>query len=150
MDTAWIQIFVLTLVECVAPPGKMVCQEREFELQFLTQTDCEFALRQLVSLKEESDTVIVEKDRSSCAPSAKQQEVFASLAEVTKAAGDKEAWRAPQIQPAATESAQDMHKSRLETLATCEATKGVAPCRVGEIIVEDTAGPKPVEVWRQE
>ncbi len=150
MDTAWIQIFVLTLAECVAPPGKTVCQEREFELHFLTQSDCEIALQQLVSLKEASDTVIVEKSRSSCAPSAKQQRVFASLAEVTNAAEDKEAWRAPLAQPPATQSAEDFHKSRLETLATCEATKGVAPCKVGEIIVEDSAGAKPVEVWRRE
>ena len=37
MDTAWIQVFVLTLSECVAPAGKAVCQEREFDLQFLTK-----------------------------------------------------------------------------------------------------------------
>ena len=72
MDTAWIQIFVLTLAECVAPPGKMVCQEREFELQFLTQSDCESTLQQFVSLKDASDTVIVDKSRSGCAPSARR------------------------------------------------------------------------------
>ena len=150
MDTAWIPIFVLTLAECVAPPGKMVCQEREFELQFLTQSDCESTLQQLVSLKETSDTVIVDKSRSGCAPSARQQRVFTSLAEVTEAAGDKQAWRAPQIQPPATESTQDLHKSRLETLPTCEASKGVAPCKVGEIIIEDTADVKRGEVWRRD
>ena len=32
MDTAWIQVFVLTLAECAAPAGKTVCQEREFDL----------------------------------------------------------------------------------------------------------------------
>jgi len=50
MDTAWIQVFVLTLSECVAPAGKTVCHEHEFELQFLTRADCEVALQQLVSL----------------------------------------------------------------------------------------------------
>ena len=50
MDTAWIQVFVLTLAECIAPAGKTVCQEREFDLQFLTRADCEYALEQLVSL----------------------------------------------------------------------------------------------------
>ena len=150
MDTAWIPIFVLTLAECVAPPGKMVCQEREFELQFLTQSDCESTLQQLVSLKDGSDTVIVDKSKSGCAPSAIQQRVFESLAEVTEAAGDKQAWRAPPIQPPAAESTQDTHKSRLETLPTCEASKGVAPCKVGEIIVEDTAGVKRGEVWRRD
>ena len=48
MDTAWIQVFVLTLTECVAPAGKTVCQERELELQFLTESDCKAALEQLV------------------------------------------------------------------------------------------------------
>ena len=150
MDTAWIPIFVLTLAECVAPPGKTVCQEREFELEFLTQSDCEFALQQLVSLKDASDAVIVEKSGSSCAPSAKQQRVFASLAEVTDATEDKQAWRAPRSQPSATDSEQDMHKSRLETLATCDATNGVAPCKVGEIIVEDNADVKNIEIWRRD
>ena len=36
MDTAWIPIFILTFAECVAPAGKTVCQEQEFQLQFLT------------------------------------------------------------------------------------------------------------------
>ena len=54
MDTAWIQVFVLTLAECAAPAGKTICQEREFDLQFLTRADCEVALEQLVTLKQES------------------------------------------------------------------------------------------------
>lgn len=150
METAWIPIFVLTLAECVAPPGKMVCQEREFELQFLTQSDCEATLQQLVSLKETSDTTIVDKSRSGCAPSARQQRVFASLAEVTDAAGDKQAWRTPQIQQPSTEAKLDSHKSRLETLPTCEASKGVAPCKVGEIIIEESADVKRGDVWRRD
>ena len=150
METAWIQIFVLTLAECVAPPGKMVCQESEFELQFLTQSDCESTLQQLVSLKDASDTVIVDKSKSGCAASARQQRVFASLAEVTEAAEDEQEWRAPQIQPPATGSTQDAHRSRLESLPSCETSKGVAPCKVGEIIVEDTGDVKPGEIWRRD
>ena len=150
METAWIPIFVLTLAECVAPPGKMVCQEREFELEFLTQSDCESALQQLVSLKETSDTTIVDKSRSGCAPSARQQRVFASLAEVTDAAEDKQSWRTPQGQPPSSEATQDLHKSRLETLPTCEASQGVAPCKVGEIIIEESADVKRGEVWRRD
>ena len=34
MDTAWIQVFVLTLSECVAPAGKTICQEQAFELDY--------------------------------------------------------------------------------------------------------------------
>ena len=40
MDTAWIQVFVLTLSECVAPAGKTICQEQALELQFLTRSGC--------------------------------------------------------------------------------------------------------------
>ena len=79
MDIAWIQVFVLTLSECVAPAGKTVCQEQSFELQFLTQKDCEFALQQLVSLKQESDAVIIDPAKASCAPAARQRQEFASL-----------------------------------------------------------------------
>ena len=50
MDTGWVQVFVLTLAECVAPAGKSVCQQNQFELTFLNRADCEFALEQLIEL----------------------------------------------------------------------------------------------------
>ena len=49
MDTAWIQVFVLTMSECVAPAGKTVCQEQDVELQFLTQADCQAATEGLLN-----------------------------------------------------------------------------------------------------
>lgn len=76
MDVAWVQVFVLTLAECIAPAGKTVCQEHEFELMFLSQSDCEVALEQLVTLKDAAENVIVDKSKSGCAPSARQQSVF--------------------------------------------------------------------------
>ncbi|MGI9248674.1 MAG: hypothetical protein ACR2QI_06635 [Woeseiaceae bacterium] len=150
MDTAWIQIFVLTLTECVAPAGKSFCQESEFELQFLTQSECEFALEQLVTLKDASDSVIVEKSKSSCAPSARQQSVYASLAEVAGSVEDKQGWRAPDITEPPPGSTRKVHEARLESLPTCEKTKGVAPCKIGEIIIEDATHQEPVEVWRRD
>ena len=95
MDTAWIQVFVLTLAECAAPAGKTVCQEREFDLQFLTRADCEVALEQLVSLKEESATVIVDRSKSSCTASARESEVFASPDEVRSASAGTAPWQEP-------------------------------------------------------
>jgi len=92
MDTAWIPIFILSLAECVAPAGKTVCQEREIELEFLSKAQCEQTLQQLIELKDASATIIVEKDKSGCAPSARQQTVYASLADLTAAAKDTEAW----------------------------------------------------------
>ena len=150
MDTAWIPIFVLTLTECVAPTGKTVCQEQEFELQFVTQTDCEFALEQLVMLKDASENVIVEKSKSSCAPSARQHEVFSSLSEVAEAVEDKRGWRAPDIQEPAPESTRKLHRARLEALMTCDESKGVKPCKIGDIIMEKATDEEPIEVWRRE
>lgn len=150
MDTAWIQVFVLTLAECVAPAGKTVCQEREFDLQFLTQADCEYALEQLVSLKDAVDTVIVNKSKSSCAASARQSPVFASLDAVSNANADKASWRDPvgdDVQPSATRVA---HEDRLANLKTCEETTGVAPCKMDGIIVEEATQEKTVEVWRRD
>ena len=88
MDTAWIQVFVLTLAECVAPAGKTVCQERQFELQFLTRADCEFALQQLVSLKQSADNVIVDAGKSRCVVSAREGRVFASVDAVNQPFGE--------------------------------------------------------------
>jgi hypothetical protein len=150
MDTGWIQVFVLTLAECVAPAGKTVCQEHEFDLQFLTQADCEYALEQLVSLKDAAETVIVNKSKSSCAASARQSPVFSSLEAVSNTHADKASWRDPvgdDVQPSATRVA---HDDRLENLKTCEETTGVAPCKMGGVIVEEATQEKPVEVWRRD
>ena len=150
MDTGWIQVFVLTLAECVAPAGKTVCQESQFELQFLTRADCEYALQQLVTLKEESSSVIVDRGRSRCAPSAREQQVFSSLADAAAASGDAQAWQAPAPQSAQTSDTRKAHQDRLEGMKTCEESKGVAPCRIGEIIIEEATTPEQVEVWRRD
>ena len=92
MDPAWIQVFVLTLAECVAPAGKTVCQEREFDLQFLTRADCEFALEQLVSLKDDSASVIIYRDKSSCAPSRKETSGL-TRSPISRLCGRSSLWR---------------------------------------------------------
>ena len=148
METAWIQIFILTLAECVAPAGKTVCQEREFELQFLSQSECEVALQQLITLKDASDIVIVDKSKSSCAPSARQQRVFSSVADVMQSVEDTQGWRAPDAQTPEPTSTLKAHENRLENLQTCDESKGVPPCKVGDIIIEDMANAKQIDVWR--
>jgi len=147
MDIAWIQVFVLTLAECVAPAGKSICQEQEFQLQFLTKADCEIALDQLVSLKEESEKVIVNSNRSNCAPAARQSDVFESLEAINKAFDTN--WEAPQAGKIEPSTKQMSHKSRLEELKSCEETEGIAPCKVGDIIMEGADGDS-VEVWRRD
>jgi hypothetical protein len=150
MDTGWIQVFVLTLSECVAPEGKTVCQEREFELQFLDRGQCELALEQLVGLKRRVDNVIVDENASRCAPSARRHEVYANLAEINAAHAGSEGWQPPPAESEATgdDNTREAHRQRLAQLAPCSDTGGVAPCKVGEIIVEKEP-PKKIEVWRE-
>jgi hypothetical protein len=147
MDIAWIQVFVLTMAECVAPAGKSICQEQEFQLQFLTKADCEIALDQLVSLKELSDNVIVNPNRSSCAPAARQSDVFESLEAINKAFDAN--WDEPQSGETESSSSEMSHKSRLEELKSCEETEGIAPCKIGDIIMEGADGDS-VDVWRRD
>lgn len=151
MDIAWIQIFLLTLTECVAPVGKTVCQEQSFELQFVTQADCELALQQLITLKGASETVIVDKNKSGCAPSARQHHVFSSLADVADSTSDAEGWRAPDVEEEPRAGpARQLHQARLDALKTCDESNGIAPCKIGDIIIEETTEGDPVEVWRRD
>ena len=150
MDAAWIQVFVLTIAECVAPAGKTVCQEREFELLFLTESDCQVALQQLLTLKEESANVIVNRQASGCAPSAREREAFVSVEAINEANKDTIGWKVPAPEDADAAATRIAHKDRLENLKTCEETKGVAPCKIGEIIIEGAEDGEPVDVWRRD
>ncbi len=149
MDAAWIQVFVLTLAECVAPAGKTVCQESQFELQFLTQADCEVALEQLIALKEQADNVIVNAERSSCKATARRQPVYASLEAINEANQGNANWQPPEADDAAPGPERLAHEHRLENLKTCDETRGAAPCKIGDIIVEG-ATTRTVEVWRRD
>ena len=149
MDTTWIQVFILTISECIAPAGKTVCQQNEFELTFLTRADCETALEQLVSLKTGAEEVIVNVDESQCAPSARQQLAYSSLADINAAFAGQPGWRAPVAEDPVPDPAGLSHDDRLANLPTCEASQGVAPCKVGSIIIEPDS-PQAVEVWRKQ
>lgn len=149
MDAAWIQVFVLTLAECVAPAGKTVCQEREFELAFLTEADCEFALEQLVSLKTESENVIIDPGKARCVPSARRADAFASLEAIRDRHGSRAGWQAPVPAASTPDTDRTAHEERLARLPECGEADGVAPCRIGEIIIEEATGER-IEVWRQD
>ena len=150
MDTAWIPIFVLTFAECVAPAGKTVCQEREFELQFLSQANCEVALEQLVAAKDTQDNVIIDKERTRCAASARQQPVFSSYAEVAASIDESQPWVEPDRAAPAADARGESHNARLDSLPTCDDAKGVAPCKIGEIIIEEASTSEKSEVWRRD
>ncbi len=149
METAWIKVFVLILSECVAPAGKTVCQEHEIEMQFLSRAECEVALEQLVSLKDQFENVIVNRERSSCTPSARQQDVFASLDEAKSAASDDAGWREPQDGELQMVASSVSHQGRVEKLKSCEETLGLAPCKIGDIIIEGATGAR-VDIWRSD
>ncbi len=146
MDTTWIQVFVLTLSECVAPAGKTVCQDHEIEMQFLSRADCEVALQELVALKDQFENVIINRRKSGCSISARESKSFASL-EAAKAASNAEEWRDLESEPAAS---LVPHEDRLKKLKTCEDSRGVAPCKSGSIIVESAASGREVEVWQSQ
>lgn len=149
MASAWIEIFILTLSECVAPAGKTVCQEQQFELQFLTQNDCEYALEQMIAMKDEADNVIIDRAKSGCAPSAAEGRTYESLEAISEANKDTLGWRAPGDDDARRKAVNRDHSDRLIDLMSCEETSGVVPCKIGDIIVEDATGDS-VEVWKRD
>jgi hypothetical protein len=150
MDTAWIQVFVLSLAECVAPAGKTVCQEQQLELAFASERDCEVALEAFLTLKEASPTVIVDRTRSRCTASAREVEAYASLEAIEKAHASEPGWSPPSASAAAPVASSQAHRERLDALKSCEETDGQPPCKVGEIILEAQGASKPVEVWRRD
>ena len=149
MATAWIQVFILTFAECVAPAGKTVCQEQQFEVQFLNRADCEYALSQLITMKDEADHVIVNHEKSGCVPSAVESEIHQSLAAINEANKNTANWREPGESNAGRAMADKDHRDRLDALMSCEETSNVAPCKIGDIIVED-ATDSSVEVWKSD
>jgi hypothetical protein len=149
MATAWIQIFILTFAECVAPAGKTVCQEQQFELQFLSRADCDYALEQLIAIKAAADNVIVNRQKTGCTSSAVESDAFASLEAINEAYKDTVGWRLPDEGDTRRSVVNKDHSERLADLMSCEDTGNVVPCRIGDIIVEDATGDS-VEVWKQD
>ena len=147
METAWIQVFVLTIAECVAPAGKTVCQEQEFTLEFLSQEECEVALDQLLRAKNASDRIIVNEDRSSCSTTVRKREVFSSIDVADEALQGTPGWRKPDALEAEADFAQVAHEKRLATIPPCDAAADVFPCRQGQIILEEAPDRK-IEIWR--
>jgi hypothetical protein len=150
METAWIKVFVLTLTQCIAPAGKMVCQEEAVEYYFASEDDCARALVQMVDLAARADNVLVDRAHSDCRPGVKETQVFASgddaRASISPSAGV--VMIENKLPP--TDFMQKAHADRLKELKNCDETDGVAPCRIGDIIVEEAAEEKRSQVWRQQ
>ena len=150
METAWIKIFVLTLTQCIAPAGKMICQEETVEYQFANEDDCARALVQMVELAARADNILVDRQKSGCRPAVLESSVFASNDEAMSALG--ETTNAIVIEGAQPRDdyLQAAHDERLRNTPTCDETNGAAPCKIGDIIMEPATEPARAEVWRQE
>jgi hypothetical protein len=146
MDMTWIQVFVLTLSECIAPAGKTVCQDHEIEMQFLSRAECQVALQELITRKDRFENVIINRQKSGCSVSARESKSFASL-DAAKAASNADEWRDLESEKAAS---LVPHEDRLKKLQSCEDSLGIAPCKSGTIIVESMVSGREVEVWRSQ
>jgi hypothetical protein len=150
METAWIQVFVLTLTQCLAPAGKMVCQEETVEYYFSSEDDCSRALVQMVDLAARADNILVDRQRSDCRPGVKQAQVFASGDEARSSmtGGANVLLIDDEVPPA--NFMQSAHNDRLKDLQACDATDGVAPCKIGDIIIEAASESPSSQVWQQQ
>lgn len=157
METAWIQVFVLTLSECVAPSGKTVCQPQETQYVFYDRRDCEAVLQDLVAAKKNDETVIVNPDRSRCLPTARQRPVYASLEEAEQQLADTPGWgiipageQPDERQQQSPDATRMAYMDRLQSLPECNEQKTVTPCKIGQIIVESPPEEEEVEIWKKE
>lgn len=148
MDTGWIQVFVLLVSECVAPEGKTVCQEQQVRMDFLDKAECELALQQILDHKDAAEDIIVNRQKSSCLPTARKLTVYRSMDQARAALSDVEGWGEIPIASETLDFTQKAHQERLASVPECGDVGGVAPCKMGEIIIEG-ASEKKGEVWQR-
>lgn len=149
MDTAWIQVFVLSLSECAAPAGKTVCQEQEINYQFFDKAECEEVLEQLIAHKDRAENVIVHPEQSRCLPTVRQTTTYESVREANEHLSGLEDWGTVPVETEGPKITSEAHKARLEQLPACDDRHSVTPCKVGQIIVESD-GSEEVPVWRRD
>ena len=151
MDTAWIQVFVLTLTQCIAPAGKMVCQEESVKYHFTNEEDCARALVQIIDLAARADNVLVDREKSDCRPAAKESIVYADADDAKSSLANAEGFVVIDSRAPSPDFMQAAHDERLSSLKSCEETNGVAPCKIGRIIIEAAAEePRKTEIWRRQ
>ena len=150
METAWIKVFVLSLSQCIAPAGKIICQEETVEYQFANEEDCASALVQMMDMAAHVDNVLIDRQKSDCRPAVKESNVFASDADAASSLGTDANVLLTSDEPPQPDRLQAAHDERLQNTKSCEETSGVAPCRIGSIIVEPAAEAVRSNVWKQQ
>ena len=150
MESAWIKVFVLSLTQCMAPAGKMVCQMETVQYQFAAEDDCNRALAQMIDVAAGAENVIVSRDNSHCRAAAIQSEVFSGVDEANAYFAGTEGWGVLTGDEEPADFTQSAHQDRLKNLHECADVANVAPCRVGEIIIEAATDAEKTEVWQQQ
>lgn len=148
METGWIQVFVLVITQCVAPAGKTVCQEQELRYEFFDKDDCNIVLEQLLAHIDSAENIIVNKEKSSCLPTAKKLQIFRSPEAAKNALADSAGWGQIPAVSDTPDFTQEAHSERLGNVPECDEVANVAPCKIGDIIIEGASGKKS-EIWRQ-
>ena len=106
-------------------------------------------LQELLQLKDSSEQVIVNTDKSGCAPTLRQNQVFQSLDAASKELGDAVNWEVLPEAQNGPDFTQTAHAERLAIVPSCDSVAGVAPCKIGEIIIEG-ATVKKTKLWKQQ
>ena len=150
METAWIQVFVLTLSQCIAPAGKMVCQEETVQYHFTSEEDCARALVLMVDLAARADNILVDRQQSNCSPGAKESVVYADADGAKASLANAENFVLIDGKAPPPDFMQVAHSERLESLKSCEETQGEVPCKIGEIILESPADTQSTEIWQRD
>ena len=150
MESAWIKVFVLSLTQCMAPAGKMVCQMETVQYQFVAEDDCNRALAQMIDVAAGAENVIVSGDNSHCRAAAIESEVFSGVDEANAYFAGTEGWGVLTGDEEPADFTQSAHQDRLKNLHECADVANVAPCRVGEIIIEAATDAEKTEVWQQQ
>ncbi len=148
MDTAWIQVFVLSLSECVAPAGKTVCQEQVVQYQFYDQAECEAVLQQFIKYSAGADNIIINAEKSQCFATVRQSPTFRTLQQANQELGAIENLETLPVEQS-TPVPSGEHAARLEQLPDCDSNYSVTPCKVGQIIVE-TDATREIPLWRRD
>lgn len=128
----------------------MVCEEESVQFQFADQVHCEVALAQMLDVAARVDNVIVKRASSHCRTVTKEVKVFASAEEAGRQFEGAENLAMLEVDDPPPDFTQTAHQERLKSLHNCDEVAGVAPCKIGEIIIEAAAETESSGVWRRQ
>jgi len=97
-----------------------------------------------------AENVIVSRDNSHCRAAAIEGDIFSGVDEANAFFAGNEGWGVRTGDEPAADFTQSAHQDRLKNTHECAEVANVAPCRVGEIIIEAATESKKTEVWQQQ